>query len=114
MLTRRGFLSSMLALGVAPAIVRADSLMRWRVTAAGIVAPAGIALYVGGTRRAPCAVVVGLSWETAFQSLPQAMAAVAAGDRVYVANLDIVVPVGECLVLPDQSHFESCKFIVQK
>ena len=45
---RRGFLSSVLALGVAPAIVRADSLMRVVPRSAGFVLGAQPPGWIGG------------------------------------------------------------------
>lgn len=46
-MNRRGFLSSILALGVAPAIVRADSLMR--------IIPRETSVFVAGIESAPIA-----------------------------------------------------------
>lgn len=45
-MNRRSFLAGILAAGVAPAIVRASSLMPWRVTEAGVLHPEGT-LFLG-------------------------------------------------------------------
>ena len=99
MLNRRQFLASILALGVAPAIVRASSIMRVRP----LILPSGTTWYVSNT--ASVLGEDGLTWATAFKSLDKVMKVSGAGDTILVSNHHFEVPANEVLVFPDDRQF---------
>jgi hypothetical protein len=85
-MNRRGFIGSILAAAVAPAIVRADSLMRIvpRETTILLVGPAGgRAIYIA---QGATGLGTGASWADAFTSIQTAFAASNAGDTIWFAE----------------------------
>lgn len=92
MLSRRGFLGAILAAGVAPAIVRADALMRIVPRDTTVLSGAGVLNCFPWKQG--CVYVSdkgddandGLTWATAKRSVAEAMALVDVGGTLYVGN----------------------------